>query len=267
MERKELQKEVLKISEGLVESVTDLVLHSIFYYTEALEHPTMKTILTKAEWAADKDLAEINYQTLKRAILQLTNKGLIQKKKDKIIITNAGKVRLEKVLPSFGKDLSRSKGEIYLVSYDINENSRRGRDILRWWLKKYHAVMLQKSLFLIVSKFPEGLENLILEHGMEGEVLIIKLGKNSLIGGKLVGDYIKDIFCLDQLEQEYSKFIERFLKMNKQNLTPVILDFSFNRILKDDPNLPSEFLPEDWVGFKARDLYAKLRNNILTLRS
>ncbi|MBI3559062.1 hypothetical protein HY085_01585 [Candidatus Gottesmanbacteria bacterium] len=267
MERKELREQILKASEGLIQSVTDLILHIIFYNLEVLEHPNANTVLNRAAWVAEKNLSEVNYQTIKRALQQLTSKGLVKKEKDKITITEAGEERLEKILPSFGKDLSLSKGEVYLVSYDIRETTRRGRDILRWWLRKIRAVMLQKSLFLVVSAIPEGLENLILKYGLEGEVLIIKLGKNSLIKGRPIDIFLKDIYHFDQLKENYQKFIKKFSNISKQSLTPMVLDFSFNRILKDDPNLPIEFLPKDWIGFKARALYTKLRNNIFMIRS
>lgn len=262
-----MQKQILKTSEGLIESVTDLILHTIFYNLEVLEHPNTNTVLNRAAWVAEKNLSEINYRTIKRALEQLVRRDLVKKEKGKIIITEAGKKRLEEILPSLGKELSRSEGEIYLISYDISETSRHGRDALRWWLKKIRAVMLQKSLFLVVSAIPEGLDNLILEYELEGEILIVKLGKDSLIKGKQISAFLKDLYKLDKLEEDYQKFIERFTGINKQDLTPMALDFSFNHILKDDPNLPVEFLPKDWAGFKARDLYLKLRNNILMIRS
>ena len=267
MKRRELQRQLLDMSEGLVESVTDLALHAVFYDLEVIKHPNTNTVLFRAWGVADKNLAKINYATIKRAVQQLTSKGLVVKEGERIIVTDFGKARLEKVFPSFGKDLSRLNGEVYLVSYDIRETTRHGRDVLRWWLKKFRAVMLQKSLFLVVTDLPEGLEKLIVEQKIEGEILITKLGKESLIGGKPIDLFLRSVYNLDQLGQQYLEFIGRFSKIKRQNLTPMLLDFSFNRIFKDDPNIPAEFLPADWVGFRAQNLYKKLKDNILTMRS
>jgi len=96
MERKELKNNILKASGGLLESVTDFVLHSLYYFTEVLDRPTMNTVLTRAEWVADKELSKFNYQTIKRAISQLQNDGFINNGK----ITPAGRNHLAEVLPS-----------------------------------------------------------------------------------------------------------------------------------------------------------------------
>lgn len=254
MDRKTLRKKVLQSSEGLLESTTDFVLHSLYYFSEVLDRPTVNTVLSRAEWAADKELSQFNYQTIKRAVKHLAEEGFTKNG----VITLSGKKHLAKVLPSLGDNFARSKGEVFLVSYDVNETSRKGRDALRRWLKSNDAVLLQKSLFVVITAVSSDLESLVLNYKLQGEILIIKLTPNTCIGGKSIKEFLFDIYHLDRLEKSYNYFMDKFAGTGSKKISLTGLNFSYNLILKDEPNLPEEFLPDNWAGFKARSLYNKL---------
>lgn len=259
MERKKLHGLILKGTEGLIESATDLALSFIFYQTEVLKSPNMNTVLNWATWAAERQLEKINYKTIKRALVQLIDKGLIKKDRNGLEITTDGLGRIKKILPSIGTDNDRKKGEIYLVAYDISETSRSGRLHLRRLLKRIKAKSLQDSLFVVTVDPRSHLEELLGTIPLNGQVLVAKLGSDSILSGKSIADFLTEAYGLTQLNDHYRGFIKKFSHFKNGGLTNMMLDFSFNSIIKDDPNLPVEFLPKDWMGNKAWSLYNRLR--------
>ena len=122
MKRKEISKKVLRISEGVFSSLTDLILWNIFYFIEIspLKHSTN---LKKAEWLAYKNLENFNYQSIKRVFQKAEENNWI--KKD-LTLTKEGREKLRKSTSVY---LNRNKwnGNWYLVSYDIPEKRRRDR--------------------------------------------------------------------------------------------------------------------------------------------
>lgn len=255
---------ILQASEGLLETITDQVLYAVFYELECLDNLSMRNIVTYAPQKAGRSLEEVNYQSIKRAIQNLLTRGLAVKEKGKLKLTAAGRNRLQRILPSLGINTVRGYGEVFLVAYDISEVTRIGREIINKWLRNNKAVKVQQSLYLLIANPQTDLEGLLDRIEIEGQVLIIKLGKDSVVGGKLLKDYLWEKCNMDKLERDYQEFIQAFSNMPVQNLTRSMVDFSFNKILISDPCLPSEFLPRDWAGDKAlrlyRDLLSKLHN-------
>ena len=161
MERKKLQSLILKGTEGLIESATDLTLYFLYYEAEVINSPNMNTVVSWAPWAAERGLEKVNYQTIKRAIIQLIDKGLVEKKAEKLTLTTDGQTRLKQILPSVGANSSRNAGEIYLVAYDVSETTRSSRPCLRRLLKKIKAKRIQESLFVVIVDPQQHLEELL----------------------------------------------------------------------------------------------------------
>ena len=97
-----------------------------------------------------------------------------------------------------------------------------------------------------------------MEYKLHGKIIVIKVGANSLVDGKPISHYLNRIYNLDELEGDYKKFVGKFSNVNIKNLTSMALDFAFNVVFKNDPHLPKEFLPENWIGYEAKNLYDRL---------
>ena len=97
------------------------------------------------------------------------------------------------------------------------------------------------------------LEEFMKEHEVSGQILMTKLGKDSVIGGEGVGKFLRKIYKLEELEKEYTEFVKKHGKNESEGVI-----FAFNKIFRKDPKLPMEFLPDDWIGAKAREIYGKV---------
>ncbi len=248
-------------TEGLIESATDLTLSFLYYEAEVINSPNMNTVVNWAPWAAERQLEKVNYQTIKRAVTQLISRGLVEKKGEKLRLTAEGLEHLKQILPSIGTNSSRNDGEIYLVAYDVCETTRSSRSCLRRLLKKIKAKRIQESLFVVIVNPQRHLEGLLEEIPLNGQVLVARLGSDSILGGKSIANFLVEAYELQSLNDRYQEFIERFSKIKSEKLTGTMLDFSFSSIMKDDPNLPKEFLPDNWMGEKARKLYNQLQTH------
>ena len=265
MRKKELSKIVLKVSEGVVANLTDLVLAQIFFGLEfaAARKRTFYDI-DRAMERAYVDSTEINYQQLKRAFLHLKKKGFVgYVKREKILlpqITETGKKRLEGLFPFYDTKRVWDK-RIYLITYDIPETKKRDRDILREYLRKIGCGMLQASVWLTPYNPKEVLRKFIEEKGLRGQVLISDLGKDGSIGEEDINELVARVYKLEELIDRYFRFIQEWQgKKVPDDLEKSRINFSFLSILIDDPQLPFELLPEDWPGDKAYEI-VKMKNS------
>ena len=96
------------------------------------------------------DFNYYKYQTLANKFSVLHKKGLIKKMPDgEYIITTKGKIFLEKgkdILRKFKTDKDENSQKDLLIVYDIEENKKRERDWFRRHLKKFHFIMIQRSV-------------------------------------------------------------------------------------------------------------------------
>ena len=244
MKRKDIIKIVLRVSEGMLSSLTDLVLCQLFYFAEIspLGHPTN---LRKAEYLARRNLKRFNYETIKRAISRAKTKGWI---KEDLTLTKEGKERLGGLSPVyFGK--RKWDGNWYLTSYDIPEKRRKDRGILRENLKRLGFGEMHASLWISPFNFLAEIEKIIQEYQLSSCVILAisdKVGKeeSKVLANKIWG--------LDKINRRYKEIIDK-----ARNQSPKNLVFEYFSILQRDPQLPSELLPEDWLGEKAYSIFRR----------
>src|SRR4030042_6485851 len=104
---------------------------------------------------AKKEWAKINSRSLKRAINSLYSSRLIEKKESKdgtitIILTAEGKTKalIYKLEEMEIKKPAKWDNKWRVVLFDIPENRRESRDILRFRLKRLGFYEFQKSVFV-----------------------------------------------------------------------------------------------------------------------
>jgi len=263
MKKKELKEVVLKVSEGIIANLTDLVLAQLFFGLEFSS--TRQHTLYDADKALERtydDLTRINYQQIKQTIYYLKRKGLVKYiKREKILlpkITTEGKRRLENLIPVYDARRIWDK-RIYLVAYDIPETKKKDRDVFRRYLKRIGCGLLQASVWLTLYNPKEILREFIKERGLKGQVLISDLGEDGSIGEEDLKELVARVYDLDKLDQRYLEFYQEWRSKNKlSNSEKARINFSFYSILTDDPQLPFDLLPEDWIGDKAYKLLKKL---------
>ncbi len=95
------------------------------------------------------------------------------------------------------------------------------------------------------------------------------------LGNTEIDQLIKNCWDFESVATEYG----RFLNTHRQGLEQIQntdngltgedafrmrfwLSYDFLPLLRIDPNLPSQFLPQPWAGFEARELYTTIKNRL-----
>ena len=136
------KKAVLEKTEGVLETVTDLILVTIFFGAEYGRKPTIT--------AANRGLVYlegINYQVIKKTIENLIGKKLVERKGESLLLTEVGKMKLGKVILIGNPEMNRKKGEVYLIIYDIANDEVNERNKFRRCLLKNKMAKVQESVY------------------------------------------------------------------------------------------------------------------------
>lgn len=258
MQKTEIKKLILKATEGVASTLTDLLLVELFLGLRIMASGGNYKSIFKASYAADQDLQKINYQTIKNVIKKLKRKGLIKYiKSEKVInpqITKKGEEKLKEILPTYYKKRVWDK-KWYLVTYDIPEKRRKERDLIRYYLKKLGCGKLQASVWITPYNPKELLYPIIKERYLGSFVIISDTGEDGTIGEESSKELAQRVWKLNKINNQYQTFL---VKYSNKKASKTEMAFHFWSILENDPQLPFELLPEDWRGEKAYNLFKKL---------
>lgn len=259
----ELKRAISRLTWGTIDTLGILFLHQLALGTAYVTTPgrssgAISSAMSKADLWSDELVSSFERAQLKDCWENLKRKGLIESIKGKryeIQITKLGIEKLKSKIPTYRTKRPWDK-RIYLVNYDIAEKERQLRDRLRDYLKEIGCGSLQKSTYISVYN-PRGLlRPWIMEHYLAGEVLVSDLGPDGSLGDKSVTEIIAKAYELDVLNAKYSSFLDGFLGVKDlNNISKNQLAFQFLSILKEDPQLPFELLPDWWVGDRAYRKY------------
>lgn len=247
---------VFKATEGVLSRVTDFTLFLIAYGIESAGAKRTGQLDAAGERAGEH-LVDVNYQSIKRSIIELQRKGLVNTIKTdlkEIEITAAGKKRLASLLPQYQKKRPWDK-KIYLVTYDIPVTHNRERDAIREFLKRIGCGPLQESIWVTPYNPTRLVREFVEERDLEGTVLVSVLGKDGSIGGMSLNELIEKVYKLSELNSQYEVFLYD-CQSGENSRTQLIL--SYISILQDDPQLPFELLPDWWLGDKAYEEFSIL---------
>ena len=224
--KRELKRKVLRVSDGVLSRVIDLTLISIAYGFEASIGGYSNVGLAYGK--AEKDLGELNSETIKNSLYQLKRKGFIQTAREGFLlpkITEEGKKRIEGVLPKYD-DKRVWDGRVYIITYDLPRDRNNERNILRSFLKKIGCGSLQYSVWMTPYNPNILIEDFINERNLENEfILISSLGKDGTIGNKNLPELIDMVYDLSGLNSRYAEFIQKYEK--RKFLSKDQLVFSF----------------------------------------
>lgn len=201
-----------------------------------------------AEWIFNKFQKTRFRQALDRAASQ---GYLVRIARGEYQLTVRGKKHLRQLLPEY-KLPSKWDGQLWLVTYDIPENQRKSRDILRDRLDQIGCGLIQKSVWLSVKDPRKWLKDFVQENNLSGLVIVSHLGRDGNIGEEGVTALTSRVFKIAALEKRYQKWLSDIQKPNA-NFQPAA--FSYLSILRSDPVLPNELLPQPWIGDKARQIF------------
>ena len=200
-------------------------------------------------------LDTVNYNSIKRAISHLKTQGLILRPKhDKLTlsITKLGQDRIANIVPMYRTERPWD-GYLYLISYDIPKKSNASRDRLREYIRRTGGALLQESLWMNPYNPTLILEDFVRLRRISGTVLVSKLGKDGAIGNENLDVLLDRIYHLHTLVKRYQTFIDTYKQVKHPSLLSLSLEYF--SILKDDPQLPFDLLPNNFPAEHAYQLF------------
>lgn len=259
MKSEKLRAEILKLSEGILSTVVDIVLWELVYLGAAATTFSRNTWEPKVK--ADRFLESINYETIRRAFERSREKGWVKRTKRTRAwpeITKEGRKQLASLIPQYNKNRVWDK-HLYLVTYDIPEKRKKDREVLREYLKRLGSGFIQESVWLTPYNPREILQEFIEERGLKGTIIIADIGQDGSIGEEDIRDLVVRVYKLDEINKAYKEFLDKY-ENSKTTTTEVY--FTYLKILGKDPQLPFELMPSYWLGEKANQLFLKINSQL-----
>lgn len=248
-------KTIYAITDGVIATAVDFLLISVFYGFEFASAGYGKG--WRAQTKANEALIELNYKTIKRAARYLAQQGLVKTLKDKFIvpqITEKGRDRVYRIIPKYDKKRVWD-GRVYIITYDIPEKRNAQRNLLRGYLRNLGCGMLQHSVWVTAYNPTKVISDFATEHKLQGSIIVSSLGREGAIGDMRVSDLMESLFKLKKINKKYKKFI---VKAGLGKDPSHSLFFNYLSILKDDPQLPFDLLPEGWLGHNAYQAFRRI---------
>lgn len=176
-------------------------------------------------------------------------------------LTAKGNDKVKRDFPYFFFQNKKWDGKWRVVIFDIEEVKRRVRDKLREKLRSLGFGMLQESVWVTPHDVAEDFSEFLEAQGLAAKALVLVVEK------LFVGDnreLAERIWPIEEINQAYQKLIEDFTKKDKtsgkaKEEEQRAFRVKYLEILRIDPYLPSELLPKEWWGNKAKALVKNLR--------
>jgi phenylacetic acid degradation operon negative regulatory protein len=252
-------KKIISISGGLVTTATDLVIITTAFAGGLMIANMGARPGRPSTWKVPFQFTDLIFNAwsqskFRRALGNSVGKGLVERLEESYRLTPAGRKRLKELLPSYKKSAAWD-GRLWLVIYDIPEDITRKRDKFREFLEQIGCRKVQESVWLSVKDPRKWVRLKIDSLSLQGKAIVSCLGKDGSLGEENVIQMISRVFGLRQLNQRYAKWLKSAAEVENEGIFHHGLKFL--AILRDDPVLPPELLPENWTGEKAFNLFEK----------
>jgi DNA-binding transcriptional regulator PaaX len=254
-------REIKSITYGIIGNTIDLILWQFFLVGASFGKSGPQGV-SQAFYEADQMLVQINHKTFLACLSKLSRKRLLRTTKRKNIyntqITKFGIQRLKQILPRYQK-IRPWDNKVYLITYDVPEKYHNKRNRLRRFLLHLGCKLFQESVFITLYNPRELINQFVKKYNIPGTIIVSDIGKDGGIGEEIIQDVLIKLYSLENINDKYKKFL-----INADTKTPVnLLLFEYLSILKEDPQLPFEILPKNWLGHKAYQCYQKLLHKFL----
>lgn len=181
-----------------------------------------------------------------------------------IRLTSQGNKRMVREFPLLSFQKRKWDKKWRFVIFDIQEVNKNAREGLRKKLKELGFGMIQKSVFIsphdVIKDLLEFIENLRL-----GESVYAFETSTLAVGD--IRELANKVWKLDALNEKYKYIVSQAQEIKNSYLTTTrdrinwlnkSLKSKYLGILLQDPFLPKEMLPFDWLGYRARKLIKNL---------
>lgn len=192
----------------------------------------------------------------------LTKTGYIEKKIDNgkpvFRLTSQGKIKIARDIPIANLARQKWDGLFRAVTFDVPEEKRSLRDLIRDHLKSLGFGMLQESLWITPYPLTEALEEFVKFHHLDDYVLIME---SKYISVESARGLAFRVWKLDKIIEAHLNFINQWENINNvQTIKQSAGQWrqEYFELLANDPLLPSELLPQPWIGEETKKLFFTL---------
>jgi DNA-binding transcriptional regulator PaaX len=182
-------------------------------------------------------------QTVSRMLRTGDLEKIIKNGEPYLRITGAGKKKLVRDFPIFSLRPKRWDKIWRIIFYDIPEKQHPSRERLEKKLEELGFGMVQESVYISPFDVVEDLWEFLIGQGLEDYVFISEAKQ---LHSKNTKDLVNRIWRLEKINDRYISLYQKI--SHKEKLNEIFAEYE--EILKDDPCLPSDLLPEDWMGEK-----------------
>lgn len=159
-------------------------------------------------------------------------------------LTSNGKENIVRDFPLFAQKGKKWDGKWRVAIFDVAEVDKMKRNFFRKKLQSLGFGMLQESVWITPHDFGKDLREFVETLDLTDQVFILELT------GILAGDkdvLLNKVFNLDKLQDQYKEIINDAKNKSRKDLRARYLSVRLN-----DPELPKEILPKNWLEAKAR---------------
>jgi DNA-binding transcriptional regulator PaaX len=247
-----LGKATLALAEGIFEHTVDFGLWLTIYITEAMIPQSVTGQNWRAVVAADEFLRDINYEVVKNAIQTARKRGWVRVVKRNALpeITKEGRRRLESKVPQYDRQRIWD-GRMHIVTYDIPEEHKHDRELLRRYLRTIRCGRLQDSVWVTPYNPIDLVRTFVKSRDLHGTIIVSDMGKDGSIGEEDLKELVTRVYGLEKLSDRYGIWITQVDQLGFASAASLL---GFLAILKDDSQLPFALLPEWWKGDTAYKL-------------
>jgi len=250
MKKEKIKKAILKTTKGMTCYLIEFLLIQLKVIETILTTPAGSMTMNNLDHRISQRLGfSPNIRRTQNVVYQAKKRGWVA---NNFKLTKQGEKRLKEIFPSYQKPAKWDK-KWYLVIFDIPEQLRYKRNILREKLKQLGFGQLQQSVWVSPYNYLLNVAKIIETYDL-GDYVIFSMTEK--IGLEKSQDLADRVWKLCQINQEYKEFIKKYAFLEKISKFELKINFLF--ILKKDPQLPSGLLPSDWKGEEAFNLYQKL---------
>jgi phenylacetic acid degradation operon negative regulatory protein len=175
-------------------------------------------------------------------------------------LTSRGRERIIRDFPIFALRDKKWNKRCTLIVFDVEEAKKREREKFRYWLLGLGAGFVQRSVYIIAYDITAEISEAVEQFSLIHEV---KVFPTTL---EFVGDRKKfafEVWRIERLQKDYQKILESLKTVPQyqgRERKRLISDLrgEFLDVLRCDPLLPKELLPERWIGTEVRKLVKML---------
>lgn len=202
----------------------------------------------------------VEKNTLNKAVSDLLKTGDIEKVIDKkgnacFRLTSSGQKSFERLYPIYRLSGQPWDRKWRVVIFDIEEKEKRARNALRQKLISLGFGELQKSVYITPLDVLSDIKEFLRENGLLGKVFVFEAKELLGYSPKTIAGYV---WKLNRLNERYKDLINDSRNLLSDNeISMKKIKEKLFELIRQDPMLPKELLPDDWQGSKIKKLLLK----------